>query len=106
MDHLNVWAETLGGTQRIAEVQPRTRCRVGGVITNSRSDPRQGGGTIETTITDGTGRMVARWLGRSSMKGIRLGVGLLLEGTSSIPEDGEMVLLNPEYELIPGPEQG
>jgi hypothetical protein len=106
MDHLKVWAQTLEGTQRIAKVEQRTRCRVGGVITNIRIDPRQGGGTIEATITDGTGRIVARWLGRSSMKGIRLGVGLLLEGTSSIPEDGEMALLNPEYELVPGPEQG
>jgi hypothetical protein len=106
MEHLKVWADTLEGTQRIGEVTPRTRCRVAGVITNIRIDPRQGGGTIEATITDGTGRMVARWLGRSSMKGIRLGAGLLLEGTSSVPEDGEMILLNPEYELISGPEQG
>ena len=106
MEHLKVWADTLEGTQRIGEVTPRTRCRVAGVITNIRIDPRQGGGTIEATITDGTGRMVARWLGRSSMKGIRLGAGLLLQGTSSVPEAGEMILLNPEYELIPGPEQG
>jgi hypothetical protein len=106
MEHLKVWADTFEGTQRIAEVTPRTRCRVAGVITNIRIDPRQGGGTIEATITDGTGRMVARWLGRSSMKGIRLGAGLLLQGTSSVPEAGEMILLNPEYELIPGPEQG
>jgi hypothetical protein len=105
-ENLRVWAQTLEGTSRIAQVEPRTRCRVGGVITNIRIDPRQGGGTIEATITDGTGRIVARWLGKSSMRGIRLGVGLLLEATSSLPEEGEMVLLNPEYELIPGPEHG
>jgi hypothetical protein len=105
-ENLKVWAQTLEGTGRVAEAEPRKRCRVGGVITNIRIDPRQGGGSIEATIADGTGRIVARWLGRSSMKGIRLGAGLILEGTASLPEDGEMMMLNPEYELVPGPEHG
>ena len=38
------------------------------------------------------------------MQGIRLGIALLLEGTPSLPEDGETTMLNPEYELLPGPE--
>jgi hypothetical protein len=105
-DNLQIWAQTLEGTNRIAEVQPRKRCRVGGVITNIRIDPRQGGGSIEATISDGTGRIVARWLGRSSMRGIRLGSGLVMEGTPGAAEDGEMTMLNPEYELRPGPEHG
>jgi hypothetical protein len=105
-ENLQTWAQTLPGTCRIAEVEPRKRCRVVGVITNVRIDPRQGGGAIEATVSDGTGRLVSRWLGRSSMRGIRLGIGLLLEGTPSLPEEGETVMLNPEYELLPGPEQG
>lgn len=105
-ENLRIWAQTLEGTGRIAEVQARKRCRVGGVITNIRIDPRQSGGSIEATISDGTGRIVARWLGRSSMRGIRLGSGLVMEGTPGATEDGEMTMLNPEYELRPGPEHG
>jgi hypothetical protein len=105
-ENLQRWAETLEGTCRIGEVEPRKPSRVVGVISNIRIDPRQGGGSIEATINDGTGRLVARWLGRSSMQGIRLGVGLLLQGTPSLPEDGETTMLNPEYELVPSPEHG
>ncbi len=50
--------------------------------------------------------MVARWLGRSSLSGIRLGAGLIVEGTPGVGEHGELVVLNPEYQLVPGPEHG
>jgi hypothetical protein len=48
--------------------------------------------------------MVAKWLGRSSMSGIQLGEGLIMEGTPGVGEHGELVILNPEYELCSGPE--
>jgi hypothetical protein len=103
-EHLRQWVEGLRGVTPIDEARARSRARVAGVIRNIRIDPREGTGSIEATITDGTGQMVAKWLGRSSMSGIQLGEGLIMEGTPGVGEHGELVILNPEYELCSGPE--
>ncbi|HVF52144.1 MAG TPA: DNA-binding protein [Actinomycetota bacterium] len=104
-ENLRAWASTIEGAVPIAEVEPRCRCRVAGVVQNLRLDPREGHGSIEATIIDGTGQMVAKWLGRSSLSGITLGVGLVIEGTPGTT-DGEAMVLNPEYRLVSGPEHG
>ncbi len=103
-ENLRRWASTVDGAIPIAEVKPRTRCRAAGVIQNVRIDPREGSGSIEATIIDGTGQMVAKWLGRSSLSGIALGMGLIVEGLPGSTSQGEPLILNPEYELVPGPE--
>jgi RecG-like helicase len=102
-ENLRRWASGVPGVTPIAEVEPRTRHRITGVIQNLRIDPREGHGWVEATIIDGTGEIVVRWLGRPSKAGIRLGVGLVAEGTIAT-KDRELQLLNPEYELIEGPE--
>ncbi|MGH2787497.1 MAG: OB-fold nucleic acid binding domain-containing protein [Actinomycetota bacterium] len=98
------WVESIPNTSRIESVQPRERCRVAGVIQNIRIDPRQGSGSIEATISDGTGQMVAKWLGRSTLSGIKPGAGLVMEGTVGVDAEGDLVVLNPDYELVEGPE--
>ena len=50
--------------------------------------------------------MVVRWLGRSRLSGIRLGMGLIIEGIAAAGEGTECVILNPEYQLVSGPEHG
>ena len=105
-ENLRKWASTVEGTTPIAELNPRERARVAGVIQNIRIDPRTGSGSIEATIIDGTGQMVAKWLGRSSLSGITLGMGLVVEGIIGAGSDGECTVLNPEYRLFPGPEHG
>ena len=84
----------------------RQRHKVAGVVQNIRVDPRQGSGSIEATIIDGSGDMVAKWLGRPSMSGVRLGNGLVMEGIVGAGQDGEKTILNPDYQLVPGPEHG
>jgi hypothetical protein len=98
------WVESIPNTSRIESVLPRERCRVAGVIQNIRIDPRQGSGSIEATISDGTGQMVAKWLGRSTLSGIKPGAGLVMEGTVGVDAEGDLVVLNPDYELVEGPE--
>lgn len=105
-ENLRRWASTIPDATPITRVEPRQRCRVAGVVQNIRIDPREGRGSIEATIIDGTGDLVARWLGRQSLSGIRLGMGLVVEGIVGTGEDGELVVLNPEYQLVPGPEHG
>lgn len=107
-DNLCLWVESLKpvGVTPIEEVVPRRQVKVAGVIQNIRIHPSEGTGTIEATIIDGTGELIAKWLGRSSMPGIRLGMGLILEGTGGVGKDGYLVILNPDFSLVPGPEHG
>jgi hypothetical protein len=105
-EHCNHWARTIPGTVPIGQIRARDRVKVAGVIRNIRVDPREGSGAIEVTIFDGTGEAVAKWLGRRSLSGIRLGEGLVIEGIAGTGKDDRLVVLNPEYELVPGPEHG
>ncbi|MFN2389847.1 MAG: DNA-binding protein [Actinomycetota bacterium] len=105
-EHLREWASSIPGAVALADMEPRQRARVAGVVRNIRIDPREGQGFIEATVTDGTGTLVARWLGRSSLSGVKLGVGLVMEGIAAAGDDDELVILNPEYELILAPEHG
>jgi hypothetical protein len=105
-DNLRTWSGSIPGTIPIAEAQMRRRHKVAGVVQNIRVDPRQGSGSIEATIIDGSGDMVAKWLGRPSMSGVRLGIGLVMEGIVGAGQDGEKMILNPDYQLVPGPEHG
>lgn len=103
-DSLRHWQATIPDTVPIEAAAPRQRCRVAGVIQNLRIDPREGTGSIEATLFDGSGELVARWLGRQTLSGLRLGNGLVVEGVLGTGVDHELVVLNPDYELIPGPE--
>jgi hypothetical protein len=105
-ENLRAWASTIPGTTPIARVQPRQRAKIAGVIQNIRIDPREGSGSIEATIIDGSGELIAKWLGRQSMSGIQLGMGLIVEGVIGSGTDGSQMILNPEYTLVPGPEHG
>lgn len=105
-DNLREWVATVEGAIPIEEVKPRERARVAGVIQNIRIDPREGSGSIEARFIDGSGAMVAKWLGRQKLSGIRLGMGLIVEGMTGTGEQGELIILNPEYRLVPSPEHG
>ena len=105
-ENLRTWAASLGGVIPIRDVEPRCKCRVAGVVKNIRIDPRAASGSIEATITDGSGEMIAKWLGRQALSGVGLGMGLVLEGIVGRGPAGEPTILNPEYQLLPGPEHG
>jgi hypothetical protein len=100
------WARSVPDTIPIAQVKHRERCRVAGLIRNIRIEPQEGTGAVEATIFDGSGELTAKWLGRKSLSGLRLGEGLVLEGIAGHGKDNQLVVLNPEYELVSGPEHG
>lgn len=103
---LRRWAEGIDGVTPIAQAQPRERCKVAGVIQNLRIDPRPGRNFIEATIIDGSDKeLIVRLTGRTTLAGWRLGAGLIVEGTVA-ERDGTLMMLNPEWDLVPGPEHG
>lgn len=103
---LRRWVSTVADATPIRDLETRKHQTAAGVIQNIRIDPREGSGYVEATIIDGTGELVLRWLGRRAMSGIRLGMGLIVEGILGRTAENEPLLLNPEYELVSGPEHG
>ena len=104
--NLKEWADSIPETIRIKDIAPRCGCRAVGVIQKIRIDPRTGTGSVEVTLDDGTGRLLARWLGRSKLNGIALGKGLEVEATAGDHAGEDLVMLNPSYRLMPGPDRG
>jgi hypothetical protein len=104
-ENLSRWISTLEGVTSLGSIESRKRCRAAGVIQNIRIDPREGRDSVEATIIDGSGRMIVKWLGRSSLRGVGLGKGLIVEGIVG-DADGTPMMINPEWHLIPGPEHG
>lgn len=76
------------------------RVRIRGTVFRIRLRPSLGMPTLEVTLADDSGSVVARWLGREAIAGVGLGRQMVLEGVAS-RESGALVLLNPIYELLP-----
>jgi hypothetical protein len=85
----------------IAELQPRQLGTVVGEISSIRIVPRAGSPSMEATINDGTGSIVAVWTGRRRIAGIAPGKRLVLSGRGMQSSGTERLLLfNPRYELL------
>jgi hypothetical protein len=75
------------------------------VVTRLRIDPPAG--VIEATITDGKASLGAQWPIERPARQLRAapGVGLILEGIARIDAHGELVMVEPGFEIVPGPWQ-
>jgi len=84
----------------IEAISPRVQVRIGGEVTRSRIAARSGVPAFEITVSDGTGSAVAVFTGRRSLAGLDHQRVVVLEGVPR-EEHGQMVFLNPAYELQP-----
>jgi len=77
---------------------------VAGVVRRLRIDPRTG--IIEVTITDGSTSLGARWAITRPLPQLRAapGVGLILEGMARLDERGELLMVEPAFQIVAGPE--
>jgi hypothetical protein len=75
------------------------------VVRRFRIDPRSG--VVEATITDGEGFLRAQWPIRppTAQLGAAPGRGLILEGIARLDQNGEMLMVEPAFEILPGPTQ-
>ncbi|MFC6341957.1 OB-fold nucleic acid binding domain-containing protein, partial [Nocardioides hankookensis] len=55
---------------------------------------------LEAELSDGTGAITVVWLGRRRITGIAPGRSMSVVGRIG-QQDGERILYNPRYELIP-----
>jgi cytochrome c-type biogenesis protein CcmE len=101
-EELQAWAESIPGTMRIADAPARQRVKVAGMVRRITVRPIEGFEALEVVLTDGTGMVTARWLGRRKIPGLLLGSRLVLEGVLG-EEQGQKKIVNPTFEFLAAP---
>jgi len=97
-EELSDWAETVPGTVRIAEAPLRERVKLAGMVRRITVRPIEGFEALEVVLSDGTGEVAARWLGRRSIPGLALGSRLMIDGVLG-REQGVLRMVNPTFEF-------
>lgn len=100
---LRTWATGIAGVVPIAEATALKEWRLAGVIDALVIDPTGPLPAVEATISDGSGHALARWLGWTSLMGLGVGRGLIVEGPVYLDDDHCRVLVEPRYEIVLGP---
>lgn len=77
--------------------------RVAGRVRAIRVPTRASTANLECTLVDGTGAILLVFQGRRRIPGIQQGARLVAEGMVGSWE-GRLAILNPDYELIAGPD--
>ena len=80
-------------------IEARRRVRVGGEVRSVTIVPRSGAPALEVTLSDGTGTVVAVFLGRRKIAGLSPGRRVLVEGVAA-RNGSRFLLFNPVYELL------
>ena len=96
-------AAPVPGTTPVAEVAWRSRVRVAGRVRSIRVPTRTAIPNLECTLVDGSGALLLVFQGRRRIPGIQQGARLVAAGTVGAWE-GRLAILNPDYELIAGPD--
>lgn len=100
-ERLVEFAQSVPDVTPIGQCQPRQECVVVGEIQSLRIVPRAGSPSLEATITDGSGTLVAMWTGRRRIAGVSPGRRLVVAGRGSpAGPGGRLMLFNPRYELF------
>jgi RecG-like helicase len=92
------WAETVAGSVRIADAPMRTRVRIAGVIRRLTVFPMQDNESLEAVVSDGTGDVIVRFMGRRAIGGLGLGTRVVVEGVLG-ESRGSVQMMNPRLEF-------
>lgn len=95
---LREWAEGVPGTVRVSDAAPRERAKIAGMVRRITVRPVEGLDALEVVLSDGTGDLSARWLGRRSIRGMVLGSKVVVEGVVG-SADGVKQIVNPMFEF-------
>jgi hypothetical protein len=83
----------------IDAVRWRDRVRVRGQVRSMRVAPQRDVATLECVIDDGTGTLLAVFLGRRELAGVNVGSRIELVGTAGVHQN-RLAILNPSYRLL------
>jgi hypothetical protein len=88
------------GATQIADLQHRQRATVAGRVRSLRVHPGFDTPSLEATVTDASGgELLAIFMGRKQLPGVRTGTQISLTGTVG-DRRGQLAMLNPLYELL------
>jgi hypothetical protein len=88
------------GATPIADLKHRDRATVAGRVRSLRVNPSFDVASLEATVTDASGgEVLAVFMGRKDIPGVRTGTQILLTGTVG-ERRGRLAMLNPVYELL------
>jgi hypothetical protein len=101
---VRLWAASKEDCLWLDKVELYRTCRVAGVVRRLRIDPQAE--VIEATITDGADSLGAQWSIRPPVSQLQAapGSGLILEGMARIDARGELLMVEPAFEVVAGPE--
>lgn len=100
-EKLREFCSSQANCSAIREAQPRQQVSLVGEITTLRIVPRAGSPSLEATINDGSGSLVAVWTGRRRIAGVAPGKRLMITGRGApIGPGGRLLFYNPVYELL------
>ncbi|HEX8803999.1 MAG TPA: amino acid permease, partial [Acidimicrobiales bacterium] len=86
----------------ISEVRWRDRVCVRGQVRSMRVAPQRDVATLEYVVDDGSGTLLAVFLGRRELAGVECGSRIELVGTVGVHQN-RLAILNPAYRLLGGP---
>jgi K(+)-stimulated pyrophosphate-energized sodium pump len=92
------WAESVDGTTRIADAPLRQPVRIAGVIRRMTVLPLEGKEALQVLVSDGTGEVVAVFMGRRGIGGLSLGKRVVVEGVLG-EHRGDVRIVNPRLEF-------
>jgi hypothetical protein len=94
------WAGSVQGCTTIADAPTRKPVRVAAVVRRITVRPAEGHEAVEAVLSDGTGEISARWMGRRSIPGMSLGTRMVLEGVLGDSARGDpRKMVNPRFEF-------
>jgi hypothetical protein len=105
LEEIRLWAAERDDCLWLERVETYRPCRVAGVVTRIRIDPRAG--VLQATISDGQASLGAEWPIEAPLEQLRAapGVGLILQGFARLDRDGQLLMVEPSFEIVPGPSQ-
>jgi amino acid transporter len=83
----------------IGDVRWRDQVRVKGQVRSMRVAPQRDVPTLECLIDDGSGTLLAVFLGRRALAGVTVGTRIELTGTAGVHQH-RLAILNPSYRLL------
>lgn len=97
---LRRWCTGFPDATAIVDLADRQPATCVGVVAALRLNP---GRSIEVTIEDGSGRLIAVFHGRTSLPGLELGGALRLTGTVAVDAEGTRRMRSPAFTPVRQP---
>ncbi|HTG46681.1 MAG TPA: OB-fold nucleic acid binding domain-containing protein [Actinomycetota bacterium] len=97
-DEIGAWAGKVPGAVRIVDAPLRAHVKIAGVIRRLTVFPMQDNESLEAVVSDGTGEVVARFMGRRAIGGLGLGTRVVVDGVLTQQHE-TLQMMNPRLEF-------